>query len=501
MPILLYKGPIVFLSQILFRLLTFIAHVRLRRHKLLRDHDRLFDLRSLIVGSLTVSPDVSACGFAYRFSKQDIQSIRSLDLDVLIRFDSGALTGEILDVARLGTISVQYGENSATLGSPAGFWEWYFKWPRTGFAIQLDSNTQSGGSGLLKGFFPTQTCFLRNQAVLQKKSHQRLRELLRGIVMTGQFANAEPPFPYSGPIHRSPGVRHVLLAFARYIYDYCAEKLLESIAFRERWGISFVHSSWRTANFWKSVEAKLPKGRAWADPFVYTHNERTYCFVEDYVYKTKRGHITALEITGDTIVELGACLKESFHLSFPFLFTHNGDLYMCPETHESGQIRVYRSIDFPLEWQLRAVIMDGVSAADSMLFQKADKWWLLTNMDTSATGDLCSELYLFSSNSPLDTEWISHPQNPLRINPEGARNAGLIIEDGNIFRLGQRQGYDQYGAGTIVYEITELSESVYVERPVSEISPSFRKGLRGTHHCSTTGTTTVIDHVTRSFIF
>jgi hypothetical protein len=75
------------------------------------------------------------------------------------------------------------------------------------------------------------------------------------------------------------------------------------------------------------------------------------------------------------------------------------------------------------------------------------------------------------------------------------------LENGRIFRLGQRHGYDQYGEGVIVFEIRELSESTYVEKPVIEINASFRKGLRGTHHCSTSGTTTVVDHVSRSLVF
>jgi hypothetical protein len=58
-----------------------------------------------------------------------------------------------------------------------------------------------------------------------------------------------------------------------------------------------------------------------------------------------------------------------------------------------------------------------------------------------------------------------------------------------------------YGEGIIVFEIMELSESNYVEEPVTEINAWFRKGLRGTHHCSTSGTTTVVDHASRSFVF
>ena len=91
--------------------------------------------------------------------------------------------------------------------------------------------------------------------------------------------------------------------------------------------------------------------------------------------------------------------------------------------------------------------------------------------------------------------------NPVRIDSDSGRNAGLILENGRIFRLGQRHGYDQYGEGVIVFEIRELSESTYVEQPMTEIKASFSNGLRVPHHCSTSGSTTVVDHVSRSFVF
>jgi hypothetical protein len=246
---------------------------------------------------------------------------------------------------------------------------------------------------------------------------------------------------------------------------------------------------------------RFPRGRFWADPFVYSFGGRTFCFVEDFVYKTNRAHITALEIVGGKVVERGIALKEPFHLSFPFLFQYQGELYMCPESYGSGQIRIYRCTDLPLKWELRTVVMEGISAADTMFFERAGKWWMLTSLDESGTEDHCSELYLFSSDSPLSTNWTRHPRNPVRIDACGGRNAGLIVDGEKLFRLAQRQGFDEYGQGLLVYEIKSISESTFVEELVSEINPTFRRGLLGTHHLSTDGKTTVIDHVSYSLTF
>jgi hypothetical protein len=302
------------------------------------------------------------------------------------------------------------------------------------------------------------------------------------------------PSLYSGILYRSPKLHQCVSYGFKVLKRIAKRKIAKMLMLREKWGISLLPGKWDKSALWRSTEVKNPRGRSWADPFLYSYQGRPFCFVEDYVCKTNRAHITALEIVGTKVVERGIAVKEAFHLSFPFLFQYKGELYMCPECFESGQIRIYRCAEFPLKWELQKVVMEGVSAADTILFEKGGKWWMLTSIDESGAVDHCSELYLFSSNSPLDTNWTPHPLNPIRIDACGGRNAGLIIDGERLFRLAQRQGFDQYGQGLLVYEIKVISESNYVEELVSKISPTFRRGLRGTHHLSTDGRITVIDH-------
>ena len=173
---------------------------------------------------------------------------------------------------------------------------------------------------------------------------------------------------------------------------------------------------------------------------------------------------------------------------------------MCPETATAQQIRVYRSTEFPQKWELAAVLMADIRAADTMLFEHEGKWWMLTNIDKSEIGDHCAELYLFHADSPLSDQWTAHPLNPLYIDPRVARNAGLFMDNGRLFRAAQRQSFDAYGAGFAIFEIITLSETDYVEQRVATIEPNFKRRLRGTHHISTTGSTTAIDHLSISFV-
>lgn len=497
------QGVYLSLSKLVFRLISSAEKLYLKRSGLHSDHYQVFDLSKLVDEVLTISPIVSKSGFVYRFSGEDIEKIKALDLDLLIRCGSGIMRGDILHATRFGIISFHHGDNRINRGGPAGFWECYYEWPQTGFIIQRLTEELDAGEVLVRGSFGTRYIYSLNQAELRKKSNSHLKNLLNRIALTGKLPPVEnTPVPYSGTLFQNPPRLHQSIAYAFKVMKRILIKVIAKILrLKERWGISLLSGNWVKAEFWRSTEVKPPRGRFWADPFLYSHHGKTFCFVEDFIYKTNRGHITALEIVGTKVVERGIAVKEPFHLSFPYLFQYQGGLYMCPESSESRQIRIYRCTEFPLKWELQSVVMENVSAADTLLFEKGGKWWMLTSMDQSGTGDHCSELYLFSADSPLHTSWAPHPQNPIRIDACGGRNAGLIVDGEKFFRLAQRQGFDQYGQGLLVYEIKMISESMFAEELVSEIKPTFRRGLRGTHHLSTDGKTTVIDHVSYSPIF
>jgi hypothetical protein len=432
-------------------------------------------------------------------SPADIDRVAALHLDLLVQPGTLCPGFALPGAARLGTVALDFHGKRACRSAPPGFWEAYHKAHKTEFEIAQLGTDGAPARVLVSGSFPTKFFFLLNQAHLYSKATGQLKSLLKTIAATRCVPALERSRPYSGPYLSRPGVLHSFAYLGRLGARLAAKAFYKAMGVQQKWGISCVHSNWKNAALWNSTRISAPRGHFWADPFLCTHNGKTYCFVEDYVYKTRRGHISVLEITDQGAKLLGDCIREDFHLSFPFLFRYEGQLYMCPESSESRQIRIYRCKSFPLEWELCTVAMDGISAADSMFFEHGGKWWMLTNVDRSGLDDHCSELCLFYASSPFDSDWTAHPQNPLRIDSDGGRNAGLILEDNRIFRAAQRQGFDQYGKGLALYEIVELNEAVYVERRIAEIDCNYRSGLLGSHHVSTTGKITVFDHVGRAF--
>lgn len=424
------------------------------------------------------------------------EHVKAMRLDLLIQFGRGECSSAILEHARLGLLAIDY---QGAAFADCGFWEAYDSLPKTHFAIRHHTPDHSHGRTVISGAFATKYLFHLNRAHLHQKSISHLRLLLRNIAVSGAIGGCEDEAPYSGRAYPTPRALHRALYLTKMAFRIGKRALRRLLNIRHKWGLSLVRNHWRHAPLCLAHTVNAPRGHFWADPFLYQHQGKTYCFVEDFVYQTGRAHIAVLELTASGATALGPCVEDASHLSFPFLFTYEGQLYMCPESSAARQVRIYQCIGFPLQWELCHVAMDDISAADTMFISHGGKWWLMTSIDYSGAGDHCSELYLFSGDSPFARNWIAHPQNPIRIDPEGGRNAGLIIEDGKLFRGAQRQGFDQYGEGLLLYEITVLNELVYEERLASEIKRGFRAGLRGTHHISTTGEITVVDHLRQCF--
>ena len=448
----------------------------LHRHARHRDHYGVRDLREGMDGSLPIAP---AC---------DAERVRALGLDVVVSLGV-PLPRDVVRAARLGALAVEHD----------GFWACYRASDQTRFAIRRLGHTDGSDEMLLGGAFRTRYFGALNEAHVRRKALAHLKRVLRATAASGELplprGNAAP----AAGAEREPDLPQCVAYACKLATRLALKAPYRTRFFGERFGVSVIPGPWNESLAWQRAAGRLPRGRFWADPFIHARGGRTFCFVEDLDRRTQRGHITVLEVNGTELVELGVALREPFHLSFPFLFEHGGELYMCPESSAAREIRLYRCLEFPLRWRFEKSLMRGVSAADTMLFERDGRCWMLTNIDESESGDHCSELYLFSAASPLATDWRPHPQNPVLIDSMGGRNGGLIVEGDRLFRIGQCQSFARYGESLRVYEIRELSTERYAEELVREIGPDFRKGALGTHHLSTDGTTTLVDHAAAAF--
>jgi hypothetical protein len=489
-----------FFSKIMFRVILRIERVILKRSSLYKNHLDEFDISRLVPNKIVVAPTASHSRLVPSFGAEDVASVRALNLDVMLLCGREIFRGDILKAARLGVISVHYGDDRRNRGGPAGFWQVYLKQDTSGFTILRLTEELDGGDVLMRGNFQTQYFFLLNQAALYEKSNSYLKLVIERIARTGALTEILPKLQYSNKLFHMPGAYEALVYLERLFVIIFTNVVARLLGVDYRWGVAYSRAHWRDTIFSQSVRIKNPPFHFLADPFVVSRDGKDFCFVEDYDYRTRRANIAVYELMGDGGTRLGTVLDEPFHMSFPFIFEFKGELYMCPETSENMDVRIYKCVEFPLRWKLAKIAMKGIRAADSMFLEKNGKWWMFTNTDPTGTADLCFELSIFSSDSPLADKWEPHSQNPILVDAGRARNAGLIKDGDRHFRVSQGQGFNLYGKKSLVNEITELSDTTYLESTVSENTPSFWPQIVGTHHLHSNGTVTVFDYLVRSRI-
>jgi hypothetical protein len=235
-----------------------------------------------------------------------------------------------------------------------------------------------------------------------------------------------------------------------------------------------------------------PPGRFYADPFVIEKNGRNYLFFEELSLADNKGIISCAEMD-----DRGHCrppmpvLEMDYHLSYPFVFAWRGQMYMLPETRDSGQISLFRALEFPGSWKLEQVLMENVWAVDPTLFEFAGKFWLFAG-GVEKRGDINSELYLFFAESPFGP-WRPHPLNPVVSDVRRARPAGkLFFHQGTLIRPAQDCSL-RYGAAIVFNKIVALSETEYREEPFRKLQGDWLPGNLGSHTFNSSRHFQVID--------
>ena len=470
------------ISKITYRFLLSFEKIIVKKIPRYSSFFDLFDLNEISGSKIYVSPIISRSGFVYRYSSKDLNKIKLLNLDMLIRGGSGIYKGGILSVCPHGVISFHHADNDVNRGGPPGFWEVFEKQKSTGFIIQILKEELDGGDVLFKGSIATSFMYTLNLARLYTKSNLFMHRVLDDIFSDNRISYVYPKKPYDCKLYRIPNIWVQFKYIVRTVY-HAVKKIFRKFMGRSmRWGIAYQFSeNWREVTLWKSNVVENLPNRFFADPFIIKRNGKHYCFVEDYDYKSSCGVISVFEITRTGHVNLGVALEEDFHLSYPFIFEADGEIFMCPETAEVREIRIYRCKSFPLEWEYEKTLINDVSAADTNVFFHGGKWWIMTNIDSSNIDDHGSELHIFSSETLLHDTWEPHPLNPVIFDSQKARNGGLLFEDGDIFRVFQIQGWDMYGQGFGVSKIKKLDSSEYEEEVEFRVSSKFFKSALGTH--------------------
>ncbi|MDF3861033.1 MULTISPECIES: glucosamine inositolphosphorylceramide transferase family protein [Achromobacter] len=422
--------------------------------------------------------------------------VAALGLDLVITLGASPATREQMGGwARLGVWQLSYSDIAVATSRYAGFWEVYQREDHTTVKLWRVGARVEEDELLDQRSFNTEVFWLKNQARAFSLGNFMVYDALQALARLRQGAAPPGMQIMSGPRREDPVEWDSAAYIARQAWlmsDLVVRRVMKR---NVRWRIGMFPSARQQAVVSEAMVLQPPKGRFFADPFVYTQDKKPYIFFEDYDFNSRKGTISVATYSDGAFRLLGTALNLPYHLSFPYIFEHEGVTYMVPETCGNRSIELWKCTDFPLKWELDVNLMTNISAVDTIIFKHGDYWWLLTNIDRTDGQSHCDELFAFFADSPRSTEWTPHACNPIVRNPMRARNAGIVVSPGGeVIRCAQYQGFCHYGKGVSLNRIEELSPSTYVETDGEIHYASFlRKRHASMHHWHHQGGHTVFD--------
>ncbi len=208
----------------------------------------------------------------------------------------------------------------------------------------------------------------------------------------------------------------------------------------------------------------------YADPFLVAHGGRPYLFVEAFPYATGRGVVAVAEQGSEGQFQTPrVVLEESYHLSYPQVFAHDGEMFMLPEGGAGRELVLYRATAFPDAWVRDTVLLDNHEIGDATLLVRDGRYWLFAT-ERFGVGSISDTMVIYSSDS-LRGPYQPHPLNPIVVDRAAARPGGAFIAiDGRTY-LPVQDGTESYGGGLGLVELVELDEAHVRFGPVRPIEP------------------------------
>ena len=229
-----------------------------------------------------------------------------------------------------------------------------------------------------------------------------------------------------------------------------------------------------------------------ADPFLFAHQGETFLFVEAFPWASRKGVIACARIGPDgRPAGFETVLEASYHLSYPQVFAHAGDIFMLPETASPRRLELYRATDFPRGWERVCVMLEGLRIADATLLEHEGRWWLFASM-AEFGGASQDELFAWRGPSPFGP-WTAHARNPLVSDVRAGRPAGRFVRRGGRLYRPAQDSEAGYGSGLAWCEVLELTPEDYRERVVARWCGADFGPFTGVHTFSEAGGFEAID--------
>lgn len=467
-------------------------------------NDRLFaDIN--VPAALDAPPPLklplAANGEEWAVDAAGIEALRGAEADVWLCFCASAPQSPFPSVGRMGVWGLEIGPRVPAGSTWAGATEVGTSCDVT-FAQVVDY-THPGRNVLYRACGTTvKNSARRNRLLTLRKAVRFFGRLLRmatrdeGAIALSQV---DEPALVPGMSTTSVPTPAAVLKLGWRLTTQVLQNRWRELIWRDQWRIGYYFGEEDSGTASPTAQLRRlvpPADRDWADPFIVQWEGRSFIFFEELPYSAGKAHISAVEVFEDREPgEPRTVISRPYHLSYPYLFTWNGTLYMIPESAGNRTVELYRCDEFPHGWTFDRVLIQDVSAYDATLYRDQKRWWLFVNV-AEGGADPSEELNLYWSFSPLGP-WMPHRANPVVSDARRARSAGALFTRGGVLYRPSQDCSANYGSAVSVNRVDVLDTETYRETPVGRIDPDRSAGMRCLHTVGAAGRLHVLDYQVR----
>lgn len=418
------------------------------------------------------------------------------DLDVMINLSEAATPDELLEMAKLATLTPLFSQEGELRSAKLGINEYIDS--ETQVCLSVSAQNKSGEKEIIAQAFHSldSGSFSRNLNQYWIWMTYLWQQALDSFVKNDALASSKVKSlgmkPEAGDV--SVGTNHRSNALGQstkslfQLSKHIKQKLQQKYLHTEQWVLLLKHfnkdlsGSDELIKFSEYQELSPPEDCFWADPFVVSEEGKNYVFFEELPFATERGHLSCMEVFADgSHSDPVVIVREDYHLSYPNVFEYDSTYYMIPESGDNGTIDLYRCTVFPYQWEHHKTLINNIHAYDSTLVEYDGRWWLFATVVPELGLSGCETLHVFHADSPVSTDWQPHGNNPVISNPGSARPGGnFYINDNQLYRVSQDCA-GQYGAGVNVNKVTQLSTLDYEEDVMHRYYPDWDDDLIALH--------------------
>ncbi|MDL2281720.1 hypothetical protein LJC44_01200 [Parabacteroides sp. OttesenSCG-928-G06] len=233
------------------------------------------------------------------------------------------------------------------------------------------------------------------------------------------------------------------------------------------------------------------RDRFFADPFILdVSDEIIKVLVEEYFFKDAKAVITLLCVDRKdySIINRKVVLDLPTHLSFPFIFRENEEVYIIPENSQSGSLSIYKYNTEKDSVEYINKLLEQ-PAVDPVIIKREGTYFLLCTFPFNNDED--TRLFIYHADR-LTGPYEAVVVNPVKSDIRSARPGGDFFQkEGSLYRISQNCAL-RYGHQFNINEVFQLSKEGFQEKIVKSYLP-FLPYSTGTHTCNMHKDILVID--------